>query len=54
MELNGRTHLLPVLYRAFAKDPFWRAAQPPLPFNAFMSEWRKYVPAEPAGRTGAH
>ncbi len=28
----------------FAKDPFWEAASPPMPFRAFMSEWPKYLP----------
>lgn len=31
-------------FYAFGNDSHWKAAQPPLPFAGFMSQWQKYVP----------
>lgn len=33
----------------FAKDPHWRAAKPPAPFEAFVKVWRNFVPAAARG-----
>lgn len=47
MDLNGQAGALVDAYRGFVADEFWRGKSPPLPFPAFMSQWRKYVPARP-------
>jgi hypothetical protein len=47
MELNGDANRIVAAYRGYAKDPFWRDKTPPWPFHGFISQWRKYVPAEP-------
>lgn len=47
--LNGDLRPLePAVLKGFAEDKHWQQAKPPLPFNAFMSEWRKYVPQKRA------
>lgn len=33
----------------FAKDPHWRAAKPPAPFEAFVKVWRNFVPPPARG-----
>lgn len=52
-DLDGDVALLVPAYREFSKDPFWRSQKPPLPFPAFMSQWRKYVPPRPVQRRTA-
>jgi hypothetical protein len=48
MELNGdEDRLREAVYR-FAEDKHWQQATPPVPFNAFKSEWRKYAPPRTA------
>lgn len=48
MELNGEYERLEAALYRFADDPFWEAAVPPMPFNAFAKDWRKYVPQKTA------
>ena len=41
-------------FLAFAKDPHWRQAAPPAPFQAFMARWRDHVPPEiPSARVAS-
>lgn len=44
MELNGDFKALEEAFYRFGEDEFWQKADPPLPFNAFKSQWSKYVP----------
>lgn len=48
MELNGDEQRLKDAFDKFGSDDHWLKANPPFPFTAFMSEWRKYVPRKAA------
>ncbi len=48
MELNGDFERLEAALYRFAEDPYWENATPPMPFNAFAKDWRKYVPQKTA------
>jgi hypothetical protein len=38
------TEALQEAFYAFGEDKHWQNAKPPLPFQAFMSQWQKYLP----------
>ncbi len=42
-ELTGEAKPLAAAYLRFLKDPYWRKASPPCPFQGFMSQWRNFL-----------
>ncbi len=44
MQLNGEYERLEEAMYRFADSKHWQKAEPPVPFGAFMSEWRSFVP----------
>ncbi len=45
LALGGNPTPLEPAFHRFAVDPHWENADPPLPFNAFVSQWRNYARA---------
>ncbi len=46
LEMDGDPKRLEAAFFKFAESKHWEKADPPLPFNAFMSKWRDYAPAK--------
>ncbi len=48
-ELGGDEERLKEACFRFSEDKYWQQQAPPLPFRAFMSQWRDYVPRTRTG-----
>jgi hypothetical protein len=44
MSLEGRVDVLQEAFFRFGESKHWETAEPPYPFKAFMSQWRRFVP----------
>lgn len=53
MALRGDVEALKESFYRFGEDKHWQGADPPLPFQAFVSQYDKYVPRRRAANAGA-